>query len=96
MLLDINSGVVRRTTLWSVDRQRRHRAGDLVHYFDGVWVLKLGGLERIIVYQDLRDPADFRVLGHYRNDGLAHNSYRGHLDRLESRWWGYKVRTGRA
>ena len=62
-----------------------HSTGELVHYFDGVWVLRgvEDSHERLVCYRT--SPNEFAALHYCAGDVGAKKVYNGFLTKLEKR-----------
>jgi hypothetical protein len=63
------------------------RRGDVVHYFDGIWVVRGHNGQRLIVHQQSGNPCVFTPLAFFQDGAVGHLNYRGVLDRLEECWY---------
>lgn len=67
------------------------RPGDLVHYYDSIWVVRGSGMQRLIVHQDETNENSFTPLAFYADSEEGHHDYRRMLNHLERCWYQYKA-----
>lgn len=63
------------------------RRGDLVHYFDSIWVVRGHNGQRLILHQDVVNLNLFIPLAFFADGGEGHHHYVLTLQRLEDSWY---------